>query len=376
MHVQARRCIVTAFRFVLWRRSARLTQSTHTNRSLARLRQQAMGRLPPTQQRHRHRDVRKVRHHLDAAHRRHAGIPIGGIAADLESSPWPDMRFFGPIEDELARAEAQTHRRFFKTHLPLESLPLYSGVKFIHVARDGRDAAMSFHNHLTHFTDEILATADAISRSDQKFADDYPRVSEDAAAFFSEWVLDGGGQGDDGASFYCMENSYWAACGNPDVLLVHYNDLKADRAGEMRRIANFLEIDIAQALWPEIVAAASFEAMKTQGDALMPNARTLFDHGASRFLNKGTNGRWQNVFAGGRSEALCGTGENALCALTSLVGSNMGGSSRVIRALRRVGDEHGPQPGDPIRRDSRKGSIDCLLVSRAVSCQVVGSLES
>lgn len=94
-----------------------------------------------------------------------------------------------------------------------------------------------------------------------------------------------------------MENSYWAARGNPDVLLVHYNDLKADRAGEMRRIANFLEIDIAEALSPEIVAAASFEAMKTQGDALMPNARTLFDHGASRFLNQGTNGRWQNVFA-------------------------------------------------------------------------------
>ncbi len=213
-----------------------------------------------------------------------------------ESSPWPDMRFFGPIEDELAKAEAQTHRRFFKTHLPLEALPLYAGVKFIHVARDGRDAAMSFHNHLTHFTDEILATADAISRSDPKFADDYPRVSEDAAAFFSEWVLDGGGHGDDGASFYCMENSYWAARGNPDVLLVHYNDLKADRAGEMRRIANFLEVDIAEALWPEIVAAASFEAMKTQGDTLMPNARTLFDRGASRFLNEGTNGRWQNVF--------------------------------------------------------------------------------
>ena len=213
-----------------------------------------------------------------------------------ESSPWPDMRFFGPIEDELAKAEAQTHRRFFKTHLPLEALPVYAGVKFIHVARDGRDAAMSFHNHLTHFTDAILTTADAISRSDPKFGDDLPRVPENAAEFFSEWVLDGGGQGDDGASFYCMENSYWAQRANKDLLLVHYNDLKADRDGEMRRIANFLEIEIAPPLWPEIVAAADFEAMKAQGDALMPNVHNLFDHGAARFLNKGTNGRWQNVF--------------------------------------------------------------------------------
>jgi hypothetical protein len=36
-------------------------------------------------------------------------------------SPWPDMRLFGPIEAELAKAEAQSHRRFFKTHLPLDA---------------------------------------------------------------------------------------------------------------------------------------------------------------------------------------------------------------------------------------------------------------
>lgn len=57
-----------------------------------------------------------------------------------DSSPWPDMRLFGPIEEALAAAEAQAHRRFFKTHLPYDALPIYEGVKFIHVARDGRDA--------------------------------------------------------------------------------------------------------------------------------------------------------------------------------------------------------------------------------------------
>jgi len=214
-----------------------------------------------------------------------------------EASPWPDMRLFGPIEDELAKAQAQTHRRFFKTHLPREALPIYAGVKFIHVARDGRDAAMSFHNHLSHFTAETLVDLDAISRGDPKFGDDYPRIPQDAAEFFSDWVTDGGGQGDDGASFYCVENSYWAERANKDVLLVHYNDLKADRAAEMRRIADFLEVEIPQRVWPEIVAAAGFEAMKAQGDVLMPHLRNLFDHGASRFLHKGTNGRWQGVFA-------------------------------------------------------------------------------
>jgi aryl sulfotransferase len=58
-------------------------------------------------------------------------------------SIWPDMRLRGPVAPLLEAAEAQTHRRFFKTYMPLDALPIYEGVKFIHVARDGRDAAMS-----------------------------------------------------------------------------------------------------------------------------------------------------------------------------------------------------------------------------------------
>src|SRR5262245_12420434 len=65
-----------------------------------------------------------------------------------ETSLWLDARAQGPFGAKLADAEAQAHRRFFKTHLPFDALPVYRGVKFIHVARDGRDAAMSLHNHV------------------------------------------------------------------------------------------------------------------------------------------------------------------------------------------------------------------------------------
>src|SRR6185436_19924072 len=42
-----------------------------------------------------------------------------------ETSPWVDARFQGPLEGILERMEAQTHRRFIKTHLPLDALPIY-----------------------------------------------------------------------------------------------------------------------------------------------------------------------------------------------------------------------------------------------------------
>ncbi len=81
-------------------------------------------------------------------------------------------------------------------------------------------------------------------------------TSKSAAEFFSDWVADGGGAfGDEGASFFSVENSYWAARNEPRMLLVHFNDLKAERDREMRRIAEFLNIDIPANLWAELLTS-------------------------------------------------------------------------------------------------------------------------
>ena len=42
--------------------------------------------------------------------------------------------------------------------------------------------------------------------------------------------------------------------------------------GEMRRIAKFLDIEVAETLWPKLIAAAGFEAMKSKAAELMPSA--------------------------------------------------------------------------------------------------------
>ena len=54
--------------------------------------------------------------------------------------------------------------------------------------------------------------------------------------------------------------------GRPNVLFVHFNDLKTDLSGEMRRIANFLGISVNEDIWPELVAAAGFTAMRRDGE--------------------------------------------------------------------------------------------------------------
>ena len=60
-----------------------------------------------------------------------------------EISPWLDSTMFETIETDRTTLAAQRHRRFIKTHLPFDSVPIWDGVKYIHVARDGRDSCMS-----------------------------------------------------------------------------------------------------------------------------------------------------------------------------------------------------------------------------------------
>jgi aryl sulfotransferase len=79
--------------------------------------------------------------------------------------------------------------------------------------------------------------------------------------------------------------------------MVHYNDLKADLSGEMRRIADFLDIQTPPELWPALVDAARFDSMKRDGAALLPGIGVAFNRGHQTFINRGTNERWRDVLS-------------------------------------------------------------------------------
>jgi aryl sulfotransferase len=218
----------------------------------------------------------------------------------MQISPWIDRRFPEPIEDVEARIEVQGHRRFLKAHLPADGLPIFDEIKYVHVARDGRDACMSYHHHGTGLTPETLERFDRVGLEDATLARPYPRFPADPADYFHRWLTKGAVAGHaDGSplmSFFHFERSWWGERHHPNVLLVHYNDLKTDLPGEMRRVADFLGIAIPANLWPELVEATGFEAMRRDGKVLMGSAAVMFQGGAARFFHQGRNGRWRGVF--------------------------------------------------------------------------------
>jgi aryl sulfotransferase len=213
----------------------------------------------------------------------------------METYPFLEAVMMAPIEVQLATLEAQTHRRALKSHLPFDSLPVFDTVKYIHVARDGRDACFSMHNHIRGLTPEGLRIVmGGVGPDDEPL----PTVPEDPLAFYRQWIGDaeaGRPTWTMGLPYFDFEMTYWRERSAPNLLLVHYNDLKADLEREMSRIAAFLDMDCPAKRLAELAAAAEFAVMKTQGDALLPKAKTMWDHGADRFLNKGTNDRWKDV---------------------------------------------------------------------------------
>ena len=214
----------------------------------------------------------------------------GAEGAAFDASPWVDFRPI-PLAEVTALLDAQTHRRFLKTHLPLDALVFSPRAKYIYIARDGRDTAWSLYNHHAGFTDEAYAM---MNNTPGWVGPPVERPASDVVEYFREW-LDGRGL-PFGATFWEHVQGWWDARHLPNVLLVHFNHLKADMPGEMRRIAAFLGIEIDEARWPAMVEHCSIDYMRTAA-ANSPMLDHIFSGGSSTFFNKGTNGRWRDALS-------------------------------------------------------------------------------
>lgn len=205
-----------------------------------------------------------------------------------ELSPWLELRV-PPREVTLRQVEAQTHRRFLKTHLPVDALLFDHKARYIYVARDGRDVTWSLHNHHANATPAWYA---ALNDSPGRIGPPVPRADPDIARYFRTWL------DKDGAPFWPFwehVRSWWTIKDQPNVLLLHFEDLKRDLPGEMKRIADFLEIRIDPARFPAMVGHCGFDWMKANAARVAPLGGAFWEGGAKTFVNKGINGRWRDT---------------------------------------------------------------------------------
>ena len=225
-----------------------------------------------------------------------------------ELSPWVDMQT-APLAEVLAALEAQQHRRFIKTHTPLDGLPFDERVTYICVGRDPRDVAVSWDNHFANMNLGVFfeARAAAVGLDDlaELMPDGPPIPAADPRDRFWAWIdddspIDAGLTGLKGTLHHL--STCWAARDEPNVHLFHYSDLQADLEGEFRRLAGVLNVELDEGKVPDLVAAARFDSMQQQAEKLAPEVQNDgFWNDTNRFFHVGGSGQWQQFM--GREDA-------------------------------------------------------------------------
>jgi hypothetical protein len=206
-------------------------------------------------------------------------------------SPWLDF-LATPQEQVYARLAAQRHRRFIKTHTPLDGVPNDDRATYIVVARHPLDMAVSLYHQGDNLNRELLRSLTGQPEPSQPTAPRPPLHD-----WLLSWIdaeVDPRTNLDTLPGVMWHLSDAWRRRDAPNVVLVHYADLSTDLAGQMRHLAGRLDIPVPEEKWPDLVAAATFERMRDRSDQLLPdNSGILKDSKA--FFRRGRSGSGREV---------------------------------------------------------------------------------
>jgi aryl sulfotransferase len=207
-------------------------------------------------------------------------------------SPWLD-HLIVPRDEVYAQLAAQEHRRFIKTHTPLDGVPLDPRATYIVTARHPLDMFVSLYHQSDNIDHERLRQL-----TGQPEPAEPPRPRTPLHDRLLRWIAD-----DDDPREYPDSlpglmwhlSDAWARRHEPNVLLVNYNDLLADLDDQMRWLAGQLGIAVPEQAWPTLVQAATFERMRHSADTLVPTAGIFKSNAA--FFRRGTSGAGREILS-------------------------------------------------------------------------------
>ena len=213
-------------------------------------------------------------------------------------SPWLDLTA-QPIDDVVAALDAQPHRRFIKTHTPLDGLVLDDRVTYLVVGRDPRDAAMSMMADLDR-TDALHEFTRAPAQPDPYRKPPHrrpgpPPPRRDPLAVMRDWMERPVAATEGVVSLATILHhaaTMWGRRGQHNVAAFHYADYRSDLVGEMARLADVLGVDVSSGRVEQLAEHATLDAMRARGADLSPD---LWASHESVFRSGGVHA-WRDLF--------------------------------------------------------------------------------
>ncbi len=216
-------------------------------------------------------------------------------------SPWLDQTI-RPIADVVADLDGQQHRRFIKTHTPLDGLVYDSRVTYIGVGRDPRDAAVSMMFQETNIDqDRMRALHQAARPPHNGFGPPPPpphgelNVHEAFRGWMERPIMPPEGMSSLATLLHHF-NTVWQRRHVPNVAVFHFADYQADLAGELVRLGRVLGYDVSRERAGELVKHASLDEMRARASELAPNSTDGIWRSDEGFFRAGGRGEWRNIF--------------------------------------------------------------------------------
>jgi hypothetical protein len=221
------------------------------------------------------------------------GAPISQL------SPWLDMLLRTDAE-VFGTFEAQSHRRWIKTHTPLDGVPLLPSITYITVVRHPLDVALSDRDHSSNQDIERFRELReaVVGELDPELAARWADAPEDDTEYL-RWFIDNdlppSGSGPNGLADFCEQaRTSWERREAPNVHLFHYQDLWNDLDGEMRRVAHVLGVTVDEDRWPDFVDAATLQSMRARAASTAPEAHLGIWHEPHKFFRVGGRRDWSS----------------------------------------------------------------------------------
>ncbi len=221
-------------------------------------------------------------------------------------SPWMDQ-LTRPRSEVYALLDRQEHRRFIKTHTPLDGLPERDDLRYVCVGRDPRDAAVSMIHHRRNIRRErfreILASARAADGlpSPEPETEPTSRPAPTVSEYFDHFIDRAWEEGDPptwSLAFIAHHyRSYWERRDRAEVLLLHFADLRDDLLAQILRLATFLGIPIDQARAQDLAAEAHIDRARRRALDVAPEAHMGFWRDPAAFFRNGSSGEWQDAMS-------------------------------------------------------------------------------
>ncbi len=193
----------------------------------------------------------------------------------LQSVPWAEANSDQNIDLFRVNLSTLPKPRTFKSHLPYDLLPCgkpsTTPCKYIYVARNPKDAVVSFFFHYIR----ISVRKDAILDWD---------------IFFRNYIY---GNVEFG-NFFDHVLSWWPHRNEDNVLFLMFEDMKKDPRAAITRIATFIGAGISDEVIDKVVAETCFDSMKKDETANYSAIDFLVKPGSTTFMRKGEVGDWRN----------------------------------------------------------------------------------